>query len=232
MSDSHLLRIGCITVPITIAENWVREYTDPSQTQSGAPFAYPGYDLMDTGSGQSVLNDGDLLAPVLLNVKPPLAAFYSLQRMRLEIQQRLARVSDESRLEELGPAEISAAIHLMYEPLDTHRSVRHDGLGGTTYSKVLHRKRPALLPLHDTWVNKCYVSADGPVPLAKRRSWSAYMTLIATAMADDIRGQRGHFDCLTRASHAPLTRLRLLDIVAWRSRGITRPAEEPHTPSA
>ncbi|WP_265442797.1 DUF6308 family protein [Flexivirga meconopsidis] len=218
MSGGDRLRVGRVTVGLATAAGWVSEYTDPARIGSNAPYAFPAYDRMDTESDASRLNDGDLLAPALLNVTPKLRAFYALKAMRTDLEERLARL-DNQPLENLDAAQIAAVINLMYDPLDRHRAGPRTGLNGTTYSKVLHRKRLALLPLHDRWINACYVSHDGPVPPAKKRTWSEYMTLVAIAMAEDLSTQRRQFDQIADAAHEPLTRLRLLDIVAWKSQG-------------
>ena len=91
----------------------------------------------------------------------------------------------------------------------------------TTLSKVLHRKRPNSIVLHDKWVNACYVGTDGPVARTKNRSWAEYMVAITLAIGHDIRTQQDKFKMLDQAASSPgeLTQVRLLDIVAWRSKG-------------
>lgn len=66
-----LIRVGHVKVPLGTAEDWVRAYTDEEANRTGsAPYAYPAYDRF---AGQTteppLLTDGDLLAPVLLNVR-------------------------------------------------------------------------------------------------------------------------------------------------------------------
>ena len=94
---------------------------------------------------------------------------------------------------------------------------------GTTLSKVLHRKRPQSVVLHDKWVNACYVGDQGPVARSKDRTWAEYMAAITLAIRDDIRDQRRTFELLDQSSSEPgaLTHVRLLDIVAWKSQGAT-----------
>lgn len=79
----------------------------------------------------------------------------------------------------------------------------------------------ATLVLHDKWVNACYVGPSGPVRIAREWSWADYMTAITVAIGNDIRNQSAVFDALDKATSAPgfLSHLRLLDIVAWTSRG-------------
>ena len=98
----------------------------------------------------------------------------------------------------------------------------------TTLSKILHRKRPRSIVLHDRWVWKCYIGT-GAVPHAESRSWAAYMVLMSLAIRDDLRNQSDQFAALARSSSgaASLTAVRLLDILAWRSQGETPKIDEP-----
>jgi hypothetical protein len=95
-------------------------------------------------------------------------------------------------------------------------------VNATTLSKVLHRKRPQSLVLHDKWVNACYVGGDGPVQRVRARSWADYMAEITIAIGSDIRNQREMFKLLDESTRSPeeLTHVRLLDILAWRSKGV------------
>ena len=75
--DDDLVRVGALRVPLGTARTWLRDYFDEdSNRRSTRPFAFPAYEAFDTGSTPETLNDGDLLAPALLNVQPSLAAFY------------------------------------------------------------------------------------------------------------------------------------------------------------
>jgi hypothetical protein len=90
-------------------------------------------------------------------------------------------------------------------------------------SKILHRKAPQSLVLHDRWVWACYVGDSGPVPRARDRSWADYMTAVTTAIGEDIRTQSHAFAQLDAATGArgQLSYVRLLDILAWKSQGRT-----------
>lgn len=90
MGHQITVRIGHVNVGLSTAKRWVHEYTDPASISTSRPFAFPAYDRMATGSGPSELNDGDLLAPVLLSVTPKLAAFYALQAMRPDLVSKAA----------------------------------------------------------------------------------------------------------------------------------------------
>ncbi|QBF46265.1 DUF6308 family protein [Janibacter limosus] len=69
------IAVGQITISTEVAKQWIHDYTAPEKLASKKPYAYPGYDTLDTGSGNSELNDGDLLAPILLNAPPSVSAF-------------------------------------------------------------------------------------------------------------------------------------------------------------
>ncbi|WP_431603056.1 DUF6308 family protein [Janibacter limosus] len=69
---------------------------------------------------------------------------------------------------------LTAKVHSLYQVLDDDRS-KHGARGqsGTVLSKILHRKHPKSLPLHDKWVRRCYLGSDG-VPTDKTRPWAEY----------------------------------------------------------
>jgi len=95
------------------------------------------------------------------------------------------------------------------------------GVEGTTLSKVLHRKAPRSMVLHDRWVRACYVGADGPLAPERERSWATYMTKLTVAIGRNLRSQAELFARLDASTHFPgeLSPVRLLDVLAWRSRG-------------
>jgi len=225
---THSIRIGNRSIDMLTATRWVTDYTDASANLLARnPFAYPAYDRYRvTDNHPAVLDDGDLLAPVLLNVKVSVRSFYALQRHRHELQQRLAAEELEKSLAELDDAEIATHIGGLFAILDgddtagTPTDTAVHGVRGTTLSKILHRKRPRSVPLHDAWVWTCYVGKGGhPVQDAPTRTWRTYMTLIASAMAQDLREQPTQFAQLQDASSAEpgLSDLRLLDILAWNA---------------
>ena len=106
----------------------------------------------------------------------------------------------------------------LYEVLD--ETPRPHGVLHTTLSKILHRKRRQSIVLHDRWIRACYLGTD-TVPHADHRPFADYMVAITTAIGADIREQPEAFAALDAATSTPgdLTPVRLLDIVAWKSRG-------------
>lgn len=108
----------------------------------------------------------------------------------------------------------------LYGVLDDPKE-RPWGVGGTTLSKVLHRKRPQSVVLHDRWVRACYVGDGAPLDEDHARSWAEYMADLTRAVRDDLRAQPKQFRALDKATscHGRLSAVRLLDIVAWTSKG-------------
>lgn len=229
------VRVGRASIPLETASGWVREYTNgAANLVSEHPYAFPAYDRFDEGTSEpSRLTDGDLLAPGLLNVPVKIRSFYGLQRVRGRLEERLSDPILDKPLAEIGDwEELRLAVLALYGVLDDS-TVRTWGVGGTTLSKVLHRKRPHSVVLHDRWVRACYVGDDAPVPVEKGRTWADYMVLITQAIRADIVNQPAAFRVLQDAVEGPgqLSDVRLLDIVAWNSKGDAPPASWDERPS-
>jgi len=210
------ITIGNRSVKVSQARKWVTAYTSgPEDPKS--PFGYPAYDTYDTGNS-TLLSDADLLAPVLLNVPLTIAGYESLRHMTGSINGKLKAIKltssilDESSTSVVGP---------LYEPLDNRP--RPHGVRGTILSKVLHRKRPQLIPLYDSQVWACYSSPhDGQparIPRKRNRSWAEYMGQLADAIHEDLVTANRQWDEIHSAVGGghPITLLRCFDIVAWNA---------------
>jgi len=214
--------VGKYEIALATAVEWVAAYTDAEANRVAAnPYAYPAYDCFNgDAKAAHLLLDGDLLAPGLLNVPVSIRSFYGLQRVRDHLQSSLASDDLARPIADLSDAQIAELVGPFYAVLDDS-ATKPWGVNATILSKVIHRKRPQSLALHDRWVNACYVGDGGPVPRAKAeaRSWREYMILVSQAMAADLRGQRDQYVELQLASRAdpPLTDLRLPDILAWNA---------------
>lgn len=223
-NTGDLVRVGNVEIPLATAAEWVRSYTDEARnTTSPRPYAYPAYDRFDRdGNDPHRLSDADLLAPGLLNVPVKIRTFYDLQRLRPILEGALRHPGLERPLDDADAATVAATVAPLYAVLDDP-TTKPWNANATTLSKVLHRKRPHALVLHDRWVHACYLGDGGPVPRAEERSWADYMTAITTAIGNDIRTQRSAFEALDAATSTPgeLTPVRLLDILAWMSQGET-----------
>jgi hypothetical protein len=179
-------------------------------------YAYPAYDLLVT-NGEPTLVDGDLLAPVLMGVHIDPGRFSLLR----EMMPALEAVADlpEVSLEEADDDHVMCVAGLfgiLDEPRYAGRGVR-----GTIVSKVLHRKRPDLVPIYDSRIFEAY-TAPGVLPRTLDRSWQEFMRLLCTQMREDLRAESQSFTDLQLAAEeagAPISKLRILDILVWRAAG-------------
>ena len=177
-------------------------------------YAYPAYDALVT-NGSAQLVDGDLLAPTLIGVDIDASRYSLLREMLpwLEAVGDLPRV----RLQDADDDDIrcvAGVFGILDEPRYAGRGVR-----GTIVSKVLHRKRPDLVPLYDSRIFQAY-TAPGVVPRATDRSWQTFMTLLCAQMRSDLQRETdtlAELEALAAEGGTPVTQLRILDILVWRS---------------
>lgn len=219
--SEKFIRVGVVSIPLARAQGWVRQYT-AEDVKAAKPYAYPAYDRFDAeGNDPTRLTDGDLLAPGMLNVPVKIDTFYDLAAVRGQLEAALA--NDDLALP-LADVDDTVRVEHMVKPLyavldDPSRRPR--GAKATTLSKVLHRKRPQSVVLHDRWVQECYAGPGRTVPYDKSRSWSDYMVAITLAIQHDVKTQRDAWAALDAVTPRPgeLSYIRLLDIVAWTSKG-------------
>lgn len=198
------------TLAIEDAEDLLLAYVDPD-----GPYAFPAYDELVT-NGSSELVDGDLLAPSLLDAHVDYARFVLLKRMLPSICEAWSRLP-ETPLEDTDDAGV-AAVARCFAVLDEPIYVRA-GARGTIVSKVLHRKRPDLIPLYDSRIWTAY-TVSGAIGRGSHRPWVEVMQALCHSMRADLRNNRAEFETLratAAAKGARLTALRILDILVWMS---------------
>lgn len=203
------LRVGGVQVKREDALAHARRYLT-----EGRGWAYPSYDGFDAAAARGPLVDGDLLAPVLLNVRRiSVSTYEALQVVRPQLQEVLDRISPDLSLIDANQADRDQLGEL-FGVLD---GPGISGARGTVLSKLLHRKRPAFVPLYDRQVGRVYQHGDvAPVPVIRGRSWREFAPLFATALQDDLRRELPFWQAITAlAPGPPITPLRALDIVAW-----------------
>jgi hypothetical protein len=177
-------------------------------------FAYPAYDTLVT-NGSATLVDGDLLAPALIGAEVDRGRFRLLRDL----------LPDIAGVAELPPVALQDAdddavdrVADLFAVLD-RAPYAGRGVRGTIISKVLHRKRPDLVPLYDSRIFESY-TANGALPRARDRGWQEFMGLLCRQMRADLRDEQEAFARLQQLSAdagAPLTRLRILDVLVWRT---------------
>ena len=177
-------------------------------------YSYPAYDRLVTNGGPELV-DGDLLAPVLMGVHIDAGRFALLREMlpALEAVAELPEVSLEEADDDHVMC-VAGLFGILDEPRYAGRGVR-----GTIVSKVLHRKRPDLVPIYDSRIFEAY-TAPGVLPRSLDRSWQEFMRLLCTQMRADLRTESASFSELQLAAEeagSPVTKLRILDILVWRA---------------
>ena len=175
-------------------------------------YAWPAYDTLVT-NGSTELVSGDLLAPSLLEAHIDGPRFRVLLDMLPDLQGisalpacSLADATDDD----------IAAVADLFSVLDTER-YRHRGVRGTIVSKVLHRKRPDLVPLYDSRIDAGY-RGSGLIPHDPHRSWRDFMVVLCDLMRDDLNREAktfGELQQMATDKGADLTALRILDILVW-----------------
>lgn len=216
------VRIGRVVIDLDTAKDWLADYTngEANRTRSN-PYSFPAYDDYNPESATSnKVTDADLLAPVLLNVGIKVRSFYALQKLKDILGGLLEKEELRLPLIEIPEEHVGTLVAPLYALLDAPETAPW-GIGGTKFSKILHRKRPHSLVLHDKWVRECYVGEAGPVYREKNRAWAEYMTQISLQIRSDIEKQQEQFGqlALVTPGAGQLSQIRLLDILAWRSRG-------------
>lgn len=198
------------TLAVDEPEDLLLAYVDPD-----GPYAYPAYDTLVT-NGSADLVDGDLLAPSLLDAPVDYARFVLLKRMLPSLREGMAGLPPTA-LEDTDDAGI-AAVARCFRALDDVVFSRA-GARGTIVSKVLHRKRPDLIPLYDSRIWTAY-TVSGVIGRGSHRPWVEVMQALCHSMRADLHNNRTEFETLQKAAAgagARLTLLRILDILVWMS---------------
>lgn len=177
-------------------------------------YSYPAYDRLVTNGGPQLV-DGDLLAPTLMGVDIDAGRFALLREMlpALEAVAELPEVSLEEADDDHMMC-VAGLFGILDEPRYAGRGVR-----GTIVSKVLHRKRPDLVPIYDSRIFDAY-TGPGVLPRSTDRSWQEFMHSLCGQMRADLQGEHDAFEQLQTVAEdagAPITKLRILDILVWRA---------------
>ncbi|NKX56757.1 DUF6308 family protein [Arthrobacter mobilis] len=203
------LRVGGKTIGFDEAKAWAKTYLVDRPGVS----AYPAYDGYPGSAGESV-DRQDLLAVALLNVSNnPLPVYYGLEKLMEPLNERLEDPALTGHLASAGPETLEAIVEL-FGVLE-QRPTKYVRL--TTLSKVLHRKRPGLLPLFDDNIGYCYSECAGaPVPYVSGRSAADYRRAWLTALRDDLASRLEQWEEIAAIASGPaITPLRALDIIGW-----------------
>ncbi|EMY33578.1 hypothetical protein D477_014291 [Arthrobacter crystallopoietes BAB-32] len=205
-----LLRVGGVSMPFDEATDYVRVYT----ANTTRTWSYPAYDGYP-GSPAETVELPDLLAASLLNAgQKPIVSYYAFEELLPEINKRLMVPELTGTLAEATPAMLEALADL-FGVLDDHK-VKHVGM--TKLAKVLHRKRPDLIPLYDENIRRCYSDlGTKPVPVVKRRTRRDFCRAWLPVLRDDLVSQQESWQQLADLATEPkISPLRAMDMVGWK----------------
>ncbi len=208
------MRLAMGTKEVLDAEGLVQTYVSPGRR--GLRYAYPYYDGLVTNDDPATLSTGDLLAPTLLGVNVSLDRMHTLTALLPLLQRGLDALPPVDLVE--ADDETCDLIAALYDPLDDPSALDRD-VRGSLLAKVLHRKRPGLIPLFDSKVQMFYQDENCVPPSPKNgRTTREYAGLLIRAMRQDLRDNADELAALARlvpADGPPITPLRVLDIVVW-----------------
>lgn len=208
-----MLQIGGFQVEDDHAARIVSDYVHP---QPGVISGFPYYDHFETSADPQTIAEADLLAPNILNAPVRLREFAALNGVRDRLAALLTAIPIDADLADAQDSDLEVLTPL-FGVLD---ELRGTGVGAVKFTKVLHRKRPAFIPIMDINVLWCYQhqpsASESRVPPMRKRSWSAFAPLLAKAMRDDLTAAADTWKSLARLAEPALSTLRALDIVAWK----------------
>jgi len=203
--------IGGVTQRLDDLEPFVADYLSGNHR-----WAYPAYDTYHQAQTHHV-EEPDLLAICLLNAgSKPIASYYTLQAFMPRMNEILAQLDPSERLETATEQTLDL-IADFFGILDHAESTTQ--VGKTKLLKVLHRKRPHLIPLFDENIRRCYsVLGTQLIPEDKQRSHRDFAKVWLPAVQHDLTSQLHVWDaiCAKALPEAPISRLRALDIIGWK----------------
>lgn len=205
------LQVGGARIEFTKALSFARRYL----SNQGGLWAYPAYDAYPGHPGTDV-GRPDLLAVSLLHAhQKPVATYYALEAILPVINGRLADPALTGKFANAEQPTIDALARL-FGILDDFKP---NQVSLTKLTKVLHRKRPELIPLYDENIRLCYMR-NGPIARAKDRSWEDFSKLLLPAIKHDLVSQMDAWLEITALASGPaISPLRALDIVGWHLGG-------------
>lgn len=194
---------------VEVLDLYVERYT-------GSWFEFAGRQPDSTGQWvdprPNELTIEDLLAPALLSAPLRPSAMVALLGLNSELTPLLLAVPPDTPLAraDLCRSDTESWWPSAYEAYSTIRRVQH--VGRTRASKILARKRPALLPVWDSRVSRA-------LGLGRRDDWP----IVQSVMQDE--WVAGRLQEIRAAAHdasgraASFSDLRILDIVVWMRAG-------------
>lgn len=215
-SMPDIVSIGGASCGFAYARDHVFRYLNDhlSDDSKAGTWSYPAYDDYQ-GAATSEVGDADLLAIALLNAgRQPLPSYYGLKKLVPEINERLRHPALNGALAQAEGEAIDAIVNLF----NIVNDCRVPYVRLTTLTKVLHRKRPHMLPLFDLNIRRCYVYRGDSPPLAHfqmSESREFIEAWVLSVRKDLAQGAEIWEDFAKLAPGPQISSLRAMDIVGW-----------------
>lgn len=200
---------------LTVSADHALELAGPYLTERG--WSYPAYDSYPGNGDRNSVGPQDTLAAGLLNAgQNALTAQYTFLDLAGDLNQRLGCLPLDESLDVAGPQTLEAIARL-FGVLDGRRTPE---LKRIKLSKILHLKRPSLLPLYDDNIWRCYGKLGNPrMRSVPGRSNYQFMVDWLPEIQSDLRDGMALWTevaALAPAGGPEVRPLRAFDIVAWR----------------
>lgn len=209
---TETLIVGGLEVSVEHAKELAWEYMNqPGQ------WSYPAYDSYPGNGDRDSVGPQDALAAGLLNAgQNALKTQYSLLKILQDIDPLLRSEYLTGTLDHASPETLSAIAEL-YGVLDGKKTPQ---LRLIKLAKILHLKRPGLLPLYDGNIWRCYGKLGNKrMESVNGRPNREFMTAWLPHIQKDLKDGLQHWAdiaALAPAGGPEVTPLRALDMVAWR----------------
>jgi hypothetical protein len=199
---------------LTISADHAVDLAGPYLTRQG--WSYPAYDSYPGNGDRLSVGPQDTLAAGLLNAgQNALTAQYTFLDIMDDLNKLLPAPDLNGSLDEAGPHTLEV-IALLFGVLDKRHTPQ---LKRIKLSKILHLKRPSLLPLYDDNIWRCYGKLGNPrMQNVPGRSNYQFMVDWLPEIQSDLRDGMALWRkvaALAPAGGPVVTPLRALDIVAW-----------------
>ncbi|WP_346922779.1 DUF6308 family protein [Glutamicibacter creatinolyticus] len=208
---SEQIRVGGVQASAATLKKFATDYLSGNEE-----WAYPAYDSYGGAAASEIVEDADFLAICLLNAgQQPIRSYYTLKRLQGPINEGLSNPLLRGSFRDANEATLEAIADL-FGILDNHGPTPN--VGKTKLMKVLHRKRPALIPLFDENVRRCYsVLGTRPIPPDRQRTHREFARVWLPAFQADFRSQEHFWEEIAALAlpEVPITPLRAMDIIAW-----------------
>jgi hypothetical protein len=181
------LAIGGLDVSVENAKKLARQYM-----HGPGIWSYPAYDRYPGNGDPDSVGPQDFLAAGLLNAgQKPLKTQYTFEDLSEDINTRLANIPQFGTLDRADDATLKAIADL-FGVLDRKKPTPAVRL--TKLSKVLHLKRPGLLPLYDDHVFRAYCKLGTVrVEPVLGRSWKDFALVWLPEIRQDLRDGLQHW---------------------------------------